>query len=114
MSASLSYLCREQGLIEQASWCLNKAISADPADITLRYRRASLDMETGAYLKAAESYEQIAKLCPDNVEALKTAATVLSCSLSMILFYFILCVIFPPDVLNRIISYNICSRKLKE
>ncbi|XP_048500140.1 uncharacterized protein LOC104894179 isoform X2 [Beta vulgaris subsp. vulgaris] len=65
----------EQGLIEQASWCLNKAISADPADITLRYRRASLDMETGAYLKAAESYEQIAKLCPDNVEALKTAAT---------------------------------------
>ncbi|XP_021733713.1 general transcription factor 3C polypeptide 3-like [Chenopodium quinoa] len=64
----------ELGNIGQAWWCLSKAITADPADITLRYHRASLCMEAGDFLKAAESYDQIVQICPDNVEALKNAA----------------------------------------
>ncbi|KAJ8449150.1 hypothetical protein Cgig2_004205 [Carnegiea gigantea] len=63
----------EQGNTEQAWFCLNKAITADPGDITLRYDHASLYMEIGEYQKAADSYYQIVQVCPDNVEALQTA-----------------------------------------
>ena len=57
-------------------YCLSKAITADPADINLRFHRASLYVELGDYQKAAESYEQISRLCPDDVEAIKTATMV--------------------------------------
>ena len=40
-------------------------------------------MEAGDLLRAAESYEQIVKICSDDVEALKKAAMVSSCSLSL-------------------------------
>ncbi|XP_057508578.1 uncharacterized protein LOC130791465 isoform X2 [Actinidia eriantha] len=63
----------EQGNAGQAMYCLSKAITADPADIDLRFHRASLYVELGDYQKAAESYEQISRLCPDDVEAIKTA-----------------------------------------
>ncbi|KAI8569545.1 hypothetical protein RHMOL_Rhmol02G0286800 [Rhododendron molle] len=63
----------EQGNAVQARYCLWKAITADPADMSLRFSRASLYVELGEYQKAAESYEQISQLCPENVEALKTA-----------------------------------------
>ncbi|KAG5563221.1 hypothetical protein RHGRI_005844 [Rhododendron griersonianum] len=63
----------EQGNAVQARYCLWKAITADPADMSLRFSRASLYVELGEYQKAAESYEQISRLCPENVEALKTA-----------------------------------------
>ncbi|KAL9243185.1 hypothetical protein vseg_017105 [Gypsophila vaccaria] len=65
----------EQGNIGQAWYCLSKAINADPDDVALIYRRASLYLEAGNSLKAAESYEQIARMCRDNVEALKKATT---------------------------------------
>ncbi|KAI8569494.1 hypothetical protein RHMOL_Rhmol02G0283400 [Rhododendron molle] len=55
-----------------------KAITADPADMSLRFSRASLYVELGEYQKAAESYEQISRLCPENVEALKTATMVVT------------------------------------
>ncbi|KAJ8557801.1 hypothetical protein K7X08_004567 [Anisodus acutangulus] len=64
----------EQGNRRQTSYCLSKAITADPEDISLRYHRASIYIELGDYQKAAESYEQIARLCPNEVEVLKTAA----------------------------------------
>ncbi|KAL6992753.1 hypothetical protein U1Q18_010868 [Sarracenia purpurea var. burkii] len=67
---------QKQGNAGQARYCLSKAITADPADISLRFHRASLYVELRDYHKAAESYEQIARLCPDNVEALKTAAMI--------------------------------------
>ncbi|XAR55675.1 hypothetical protein NMG60_11035825 [Bertholletia excelsa] len=63
----------EQGNAGQARYCLSKAITADPEDISLRIHRASLYVELGDYQKAAESYEQISQLSPENVEALKTA-----------------------------------------
>ncbi|KAI8526489.1 hypothetical protein RHMOL_Rhmol12G0001200 [Rhododendron molle] len=63
----------EQGNAGQARYCLSKAITADPADMSLRFSRASLYVELGEYQKAAESYEQISRLCPENLEALKTA-----------------------------------------
>ncbi|GFY99697.1 hypothetical protein Acr_13g0010970 [Actinidia rufa] len=66
----------EQGNAGQAMYCLSKAITADPADIDLRFHRASLYVELGDYQKAAESYEQISRLCPDDVEAIKTATMV--------------------------------------
>jgi Tfp pilus assembly protein PilF len=73
--------CSEKGNIGQASYCLSKAIMADPKDVTLRLHRASLHVELGDYQKAAESYEQIYQLTHDNIEALKTGAKVLPFSL---------------------------------
>ncbi|KAI8526496.1 hypothetical protein RHMOL_Rhmol12G0001200 [Rhododendron molle] len=68
----------EQGNAGQARYCLSKAITADPADMSLRFSRASLYVELGEYQKAAESYEQISRLCPENLEALKTATMVVT------------------------------------
>ena len=68
--------CREQGDIGQASYCLSKAITADPKDITLRTHRALLYVELGDYQKAAAAYEQVHQLCHENVDALKSAAKV--------------------------------------
>lgn len=64
----------EQGNIGQARYCLSKAITADPEDITLRFHRASLYIELGDYQKAAESYDQISRLYPENTEAITKAA----------------------------------------
>ncbi|PIN06618.1 hypothetical protein CDL12_20824, partial [Handroanthus impetiginosus] len=63
----------EQGDKRQANYCLNKAIIADPEDIGLRFHRATLFIELGEYAKAADSYEQIARLRPDNIEVLRKA-----------------------------------------
>ncbi|KAG2713980.1 hypothetical protein I3760_03G004500 [Carya illinoinensis] len=64
----------EQGNIGQANYCLSKAITAEPKDITLRSHRASIHVALGDYQKAAESYEQIYQLNLDNIEALKKGA----------------------------------------
>ncbi|KAK7303705.1 hypothetical protein RJT34_14618 [Clitoria ternatea] len=64
----------EQGDIGQASYCLSKAITADPADVTLKSHRAMLYAELGDYQKAAVVYEQLYQLCHENVDALKEAA----------------------------------------
>ncbi|XP_010679206.2 uncharacterized protein LOC104894626 isoform X2 [Beta vulgaris subsp. vulgaris] len=63
----------EEGNTDQALKYLDRAINADRTDITLRYRRASLHIKKGEYSKAAESYDQVVQICPNNVEALKTA-----------------------------------------
>lgn len=60
---------------------LCQAIRAEPKDISLRIHLASFYVEIGDYEKAAESYEQIQKLFPDNVDATKTGAQVLLSSL---------------------------------
>ncbi|XP_015952642.1 uncharacterized protein LOC107477182 [Arachis duranensis] len=65
---------REQGDIGQASYCLSKAITADPKDESLRKERAMFYVELGDYQKAAAAYEQVHHLCPENVEALTEAA----------------------------------------
>ncbi|MCL7043412.1 hypothetical protein MKW94_027674 [Papaver nudicaule] len=64
----------EQGNTGMATYCLSKAIKADPEDLGLRFDRASLHVELGEYQKAAESYNQIVGLCPENVEARSMAA----------------------------------------
>lgn len=69
-------LCRELGNTRQANYCLSKAIIAEPEDIELRDHRASLYVELGEYQKAAESYEQISRLRPDEIEYLKKATQV--------------------------------------
>ncbi|KAI3465484.1 hypothetical protein Pfo_022147 [Paulownia fortunei] len=63
----------DKGDKRQANYCLSKAIIADPEDIGLRFHRALLYVELGEYLKAADSYEQISRLCPDNIEVLEKA-----------------------------------------
>ena len=73
---SVFVICREQGNSGQARYCLSKAITADPKDVSLLFHQASLHLERGDYQKAAESFEHIQKVCPDNVEALKTGAKV--------------------------------------
>lgn len=69
-------MCREHEDIKQAYYCLKKAIVADPEDIDLHSTRASLYVELEKYQKAAESYEQISRLCPDNIEVLQKATQV--------------------------------------
>ncbi|KAK5777673.1 General transcription factor 3C polypeptide 3 [Gossypium arboreum] len=64
----------EQENVSLTCHCLSKAIMADPTDISLRYLQASLYDELGDYQKAAESYEQIQQISPDNAEALKSGA----------------------------------------
>ncbi|KAF4397088.1 hypothetical protein G4B88_008934 [Cannabis sativa] len=70
----LVYWSIERGDIDQANYCLSKAITADPKDIQLRLHRASLYLELKDYKRAAESYDQIHQLSPENIEALKTSA----------------------------------------
>lgn len=60
--------------IGQANYCLSKAIAAEPSNITLRLHRASFHVELGDYQKAAESYEQIYRLNPENIEAIMSSA----------------------------------------
>ncbi|OVA19138.1 Tetratricopeptide repeat-containing domain [Macleaya cordata] len=64
----------EQGNTGQATYCLSKAIRADPEDMGLRFDRALLYIELGDYQKAAESYDHIVGFCPENLEARKMAA----------------------------------------
>lgn len=64
----------EQGNAHQTWYCLSKAITADPQDISLRYHQASLYIELENYQKAAESYEQIQRLSPSDFEAVKMGA----------------------------------------
>ncbi|KAH1224348.1 General transcription factor 3C polypeptide 3 [Glycine max] len=64
----------EQGYVDQAGYCLLKAIKADPKDVTLRCHLARLYAELGHYQKAAVTYEQVHKLCCENIDALKAAA----------------------------------------
>ncbi|CAI9281262.1 unnamed protein product [Lactuca saligna] len=49
----------ELGNHKQAWYCLDRAIRADPEDVSLRHPRASIYVEPGNYHKAAESCEQI-------------------------------------------------------
>ncbi|XP_074333804.1 uncharacterized protein LOC141671450 isoform X1 [Apium graveolens] len=65
----LVLLSVEEGNNEQAMYCLSKAITADPQDISLKFDRASLYVDLGDYQKAAESYEQISRFPPELVEA---------------------------------------------
>lgn len=64
----------EQGNNGQARYCLSKAITADPKDVSLLFHQASLHSNLGDYLKAAELFEQIQKIRPEDVEALQTGA----------------------------------------
>lgn len=68
--------CSDRGDIDQASYCLSKAIKAEPDDINLLFYRASLYLERGDCQKAAETYDQIHQLSVENVEALMTGAKV--------------------------------------
>ncbi|KAI3831141.1 hypothetical protein MKW92_036537 [Papaver armeniacum] len=64
----------EQGYTGMAAYCLSQAIKADPKDLGLRFERASLHIELGEYQKAAESYNHIVGLSPENVDARRMAA----------------------------------------
>jgi tetratricopeptide (TPR) repeat protein len=75
---------RKQGDAGQASYCISKAIKADPQDISLRRHQALLYAESQNYQKAAEAYEQVYQLCRDDVDALKAAAKVSRLLLSWI------------------------------
>ncbi|KAJ0713862.1 putative tetratricopeptide-like helical domain superfamily [Helianthus annuus] len=65
----------EQGILDQAGYCLDGANKADPEDMGLRHLRASYFVDLGEHQKAAGSYHQIWQLRPKNLEALKKAAT---------------------------------------
>ncbi|XP_059449020.1 uncharacterized protein LOC132180277 isoform X2 [Corylus avellana] len=58
----------------QTNYCLSKAIAAEPTNITLRFYHASFHEHLGDYQKAAESYEQIYRLIPENIEAITKSA----------------------------------------
>lgn len=89
--------CREQGDKNLASYCLGKAITADRENIDLRLHRAGLFIELGEYYKAAETYEQISRLEPDNIEVLRLATQV-QFLFSDLLFLFHTCYISTTEV----------------
>lgn len=66
----------EMGDVALVKHCLSKAIIADPDDVGLKFDGALLYFKAGEFLKAAELYEQIIGLSPENVEARKMAAKV--------------------------------------
>ncbi|XP_050223397.1 uncharacterized protein LOC126673340 [Mercurialis annua] len=68
----------ERGDVARALNCLSKAITADPNDVALRKCQALLYVKIGNLQKAAESFEQISQICPEDVEALKRAAELYS------------------------------------
>lgn len=68
--------CSERGDVARARLCLSKAIRADPNDIALRVLHASLYAKLGDCQRAAESYEQISRICPEDVEVRKISAKV--------------------------------------
>ncbi|KAH6819727.1 hypothetical protein C2S53_020841, partial [Perilla frutescens var. hirtella] len=61
---------RELGDNKQAFYYLRRAIIADPKDINLQLNCASLYDKRGEYQKAADCYQQISRICPDNIEVL--------------------------------------------
>ncbi|KAL3499833.1 hypothetical protein ACH5RR_038926 [Cinchona calisaya] len=65
--------CLEQGKTGYVRHYLSKAIAADPKDVNLRILHASLYATVEEYQKAAELYEEVARLWPENIEALKSA-----------------------------------------
>lgn len=81
-----SVTCRKQGNRGQAKYCLSKAITAEPENISLRFQLASIYLEVGDYQRAAESYEQIQKISPINVEALVAGAQVPTSPFFLIFF----------------------------
>ncbi|XP_031489895.1 uncharacterized protein LOC116257371 isoform X2 [Nymphaea colorata] len=64
----------ELGNMGQVIYCLSKAIAADPEDMGLKFKRASLYIERGDYQKASESFDQILRMHPADVEACKMCA----------------------------------------
>ncbi|KAF3777926.1 General transcription factor 3C polypeptide 3, partial [Nymphaea thermarum] len=64
----------ELGNMGQVIYCLSRAIAADPEDMGLKFKRASLYIERGDYQKAAESFDQILRMHPADVEACKMCA----------------------------------------
>ncbi|XP_078156073.1 uncharacterized protein LOC144551848 isoform X1 [Carex rostrata] len=64
----------EMGDVALVKHCLSKAIIADPDDVGLKFDGALLYFKAGEFLKAAELYEQILGVSPENIEARKMAA----------------------------------------
>lgn len=66
----------EMGDVALVKHCLSKAIISDPDDVGLKFDGALLYFKAGEFLKAADLYEQILRVSPENVEARKMAAKV--------------------------------------
>ncbi|KAG5106358.1 hypothetical protein JHK82_043328 [Glycine max] len=63
------FKCREQGYVDQAGYCLMKAIKADPKDVTFRGHLARLFAELGHYQRAAlKAAAKFYKKCGRQVE----------------------------------------------
>ncbi|KAM7257040.1 hypothetical protein ACFE04_012781 [Oxalis oulophora] len=61
----------DPGLVE---YCLSKAIKADPSDRILITHQATLFINIGDYMRAAEAYENFLRFCPHDKEALTECA----------------------------------------
>lgn len=68
---SMAMKLNKRGL---ASYCLSKAISADPSDVYLRNSYVQHQLELGNFRNAAAGYVKISKLRPDNIRAIMKGA----------------------------------------
>ncbi|KAJ4795688.1 General transcription factor 3C polypeptide 3 [Rhynchospora pubera] len=64
----------KMGDVALVKHCLSKAMIADPDDFRLKFDAAMLYFNAGEFLKAAELYEQILRLSPENAQACIMAA----------------------------------------
>ena len=57
-------MSREQGLLQQAIYCINRALRLAPGDVNAQYTRAQVLVDLGQLKKGSEAYRSILKMRP--------------------------------------------------
>ena len=57
-------MSRDQGLLHQAIYCINRALRLAPGDVNAQYTRATVLVELGQLKKGSEAYKALLKLRP--------------------------------------------------
>ena len=57
-------MSREQGLLQQAIYCINRALRLSPADVNAQYTRATVLVDLGQTKKGSDAYKTLLKLRP--------------------------------------------------
>ena len=66
----------QTSLIPDALYCLTRVLNIQPLNVLIRYRRAALNRKLGYLGRAANEYEQILRLTPHDMRALRHLAEI--------------------------------------
>ena len=61
-------MSREQGLLHQAIYCINRALRLSPSDVNAQYTRAMVLVDLGQTKKGSEAYKALLKLRPHDAK----------------------------------------------